>query len=262
MPRDAGRSPFQLPSGRSILWREAAPGCSSASLASGTCGACGLPYQPASAPGASWCQGADHEPGASRGSASQEVPACLSPRLPSPEHPPAAAPHLSLHPFCRGGSGLARLQGSHPGTPLPALQLRLSFGAPPPGESHPWWLFGWQPGLPGPSRHKTSQLPACHPGAGPGGCRAAAALPAGLLHPPLMPTGSLRAGKALSCPGHHRALGGAGGCLVAGFGGVEAGSLPSAASWSHEPVPAALQEAAGPGDPLLLPVRHRDPLPR
>lgn len=45
-------------------------------------------------------------------------------------------------------------------------------------------------------------------------------------------------------------------------GGGAAGSVPSAGSWSHEPLPAALQEAAGPGDPLLLPVCHRDSLPR
>lgn len=58
MPKAVQCSPCRLPSGRNTLpysWKEAALGCSSASLVSGTCGVCELPYQPASG---SWPAGA------------------------------------------------------------------------------------------------------------------------------------------------------------------------------------------------------------
>lgn len=189
--------------------------------------------------------------------------------LPSPEHPPAATPPLSLQLCCtEGAGGLARHGGRLARAPRSFSELAGSFCEPKPQEGYrrrlprPLWIDRRQPA----QEHPSTKLPSWLPAAWERGLAAAAlpgaacALSAGLDLPP-MPTGSLRARKALSSPGHRLLLGGAGG-LFAGREGGATGSLPSAVSWSHEPLPAALQEAAGPGDPLLLPVCHRDPLPR
>jgi len=248
MPGDAGCSRRWLHSGRSILpcsRREAALGCSSASLVSGTCGVCGLPYQPASdsrPAGSSWWRGADQEPGAARGSASRPSasPGELAGTagLPGPQHPSADTPRLSpqLRPT-EGAGGRARRRGSQP------LWIAAGLHRSIPAENFP-----------------AGCLP-CRLGAGAGGCRA---LP--VPAPPgwtcrRCPRARLGHGRLCPPPGHRGLLGGAGG-LFGGPEGVRPGALPSAASWSHEPLPAALQEAAGPGDPLLLPVCHRDPHPR
>lgn len=186
--------------------------------------------------------------------------------LPSPKHPPAATPCLSLQLCCtEGAGGLARHGGVHPGTPL-LRELVVSFCVPKPWEGHcpqPPGPSGSQPACTGASQHKTSRLAACRLGGWPGGCRAAGRCLCPLRRAgPAADARRLTLGKEGSVPPRASPAARRSWGAVCRPGAGATGSLPSAVSWSHEPLPAALQEAAGPGDPLLLPVCHRDPLPR
>lgn len=199
--------------------------------------------------------GARGTPGlCSRGGVHSPLPeSCLAPlSCPALRIPWPLLPTSSGNFAARRGrrAGTARHREGSPGHAAPSLvSLGRALPLPHPSPS------GLQPTS---QEHPSRKLPSRLPAAWERGL-AAAALPgaAGALSTrldlPPMPAGLPRARKAVSSPGRP--------CCSAELGAA-AGSLLSAGSWSHEPLPAALQEAAGPGDPLLLPVCHRDPLPR
>lgn len=182
MPKDAGCSRCRLPSGRSILpssWREAAPGCSCASLASGTCGVCGchtnpplVPGQPGrEVPGRAGGKGrtrSQGQPGALPAgealSASPGEPAGTA-GYPGPAATPASPCNFAARRGPAGWHGTER--GGSPGHPAPLPSLGSAFLCLSPGR-------GIAAAPPAPSPGPSGPQPACtgasqHPNL-PAGC--------------------------------------------------------------------------------------------
>ncbi|XP_039240985.1 Kv channel-interacting protein 2 isoform X1 [Pipra filicauda] len=178
--------------------------------------------------------------------------------LPGSPHHPDSAPHLS--PQLRGTEGAGGGHGTGELARAPRSLSAVSFREPEPQEGHRRQPLC--PAVPLNQSIPAQKLPL--PAAGFRGrrlprCRALSLpAPPGCTGRPCPRARSGQEGSVLprASPAARRSRG-----AVWRPGRGAAGSLPSAGSWSHEPLPAALQEAAGPGDPLLLSVCHRHSLP-